>query len=629
MGAAVGAGAARAGPGLSGGVPPDAGDSDAPDEPDSTRQPDRRAAGRRAERGRRRSRRTTAARCGRARAADDDDAESGRRGRPRRRTELPPLPGEAATPGPWTSRPSCRAMPAGRPTSGSGRSCRCRPRSRMRSDAADEDEPGEPVDAPLPPDGDDAGDVFDRPPTTTSAMRTSVDLPVAEEQPSRTRDPEAGRSADRATRPAWTSRMTPDDAAGVDARMAGRPVGRMTGAVDGWRRVPGPAAEAAVPPAGGCRRSASAAGAAIPAERRRRVPAAASMSRRRVPKKRLEAGAASTTRELRAALEAILLVVDEPVAEMQLAQILEQPTERVAAMLEDISARYTAAGHGFDLRAGGGWLAALHAAGVRRLRGAVRARRAVGAADPGGAGDARGGRLQAAGDPVADLGDPRRELRRRDAYAGHPRADRGVRHRAGERRVPVPDDRRCSWRSSASTRSTSCRRWPRSCPTTWKKCSMPQADPATAERLQKVLAAAGVGSRRACEDLIFRRRVTVDGQVAKLGDKVDPATAEIHVDGAAGGHRHQAGLPGDEQAARRGLHDGRREGPHRARRLPRHVRAAGLPRRPARRRQRGPAAAHQRRRAGAQADASRRTGCAKTYLAEVAGPLPRTVGRRC
>src|SRR5919112_442556 len=60
---------------------------------------------------------------------------------------------------------------------------------------------------------------------------------------------------------------------------------------------------------------------------------------------------------------------------------------------------------------------------------------------------------------------------------------------------------------------------------------MPQADPDTAERLQKVLAAAGVGSRRACEDLIFRRRVTVNGKVAKLGDKVDPATAEIHVDG--------------------------------------------------------------------------------------------------
>jgi len=51
------------------------------------------------------------------------------------------------------------------------------------------------------------------------------------------------------------------------------------------------------------------------------------------------------------------------------------------------------------------------------------------------------------------------------------------------------------------------------------------------ERLQKVLAAAGVGSRRICEDLIVAGRVTVEGRPARLGDKVDPATAVIHVDG--------------------------------------------------------------------------------------------------
>ncbi|WP_438803784.1 SMC-Scp complex subunit ScpB [Micromonospora fiedleri] len=60
--------------------------------------------------------------------------------------------------------------------------------------------------------------------------------------------------------------------------------------------------------------------------------------------------------ELRGALEAILLVVDEPVSELTLAQVLEQPAERIGPMLDDIAAGYTAAGHGFDLRrAAGGW----------------------------------------------------------------------------------------------------------------------------------------------------------------------------------------------------------------------------------------------------------------------------------
>jgi 23S rRNA pseudouridine2605 synthase len=51
-------------------------------------------------------------------------------------------------------------------------------------------------------------------------------------------------------------------------------------------------------------------------------------------------------------------------------------------------------------------------------------------------------------------------------------------------------------------------------------------------RLQKVLAGAGVGSRRACEELIAEGRVSVDGQtVREQGMRVDPENVVIHVDG--------------------------------------------------------------------------------------------------
>lgn len=51
------------------------------------------------------------------------------------------------------------------------------------------------------------------------------------------------------------------------------------------------------------------------------------------------------------------------------------------------------------------------------------------------------------------------------------------------------------------------------------------------ERLQKVLAAAGVASRRASEALIAAGRVRVNGRVATIGEQVDAASAQIEVDG--------------------------------------------------------------------------------------------------
>jgi 23S rRNA pseudouridine2605 synthase len=51
------------------------------------------------------------------------------------------------------------------------------------------------------------------------------------------------------------------------------------------------------------------------------------------------------------------------------------------------------------------------------------------------------------------------------------------------------------------------------------------------ERLQKILAQAGYGSRRACEDFITAGRVRVNGQIASLGQKADSAIDKITVDG--------------------------------------------------------------------------------------------------
>ena len=57
------------------------------------------------------------------------------------------------------------------------------------------------------------------------------------------------------------------------------------------------------------------------------------------------------------------------------------------------------------------------------------------------------------------------------------------------------------------------------------------------ERLQKVLARVGLGSRRHCEELIADGRVDVDGEAAILGRRVDPSVDRVEVDGVPIGIR--------------------------------------------------------------------------------------------
>ena len=74
-------------------------------------------------------------------------------------------------------------------------------------------------------------------------------------------------------------------------------------------------------------------------------------------------------------------------------------------------------------------------------------------------------------------------------------------------------------------------------PPLWEQLAEQSRQLPGGERLQKVLASTGWGSRRVCEELIAEGRVTVNGEVAVLGRRVDAEHDRIEVDGAPVGVR--------------------------------------------------------------------------------------------
>ncbi len=224
--------------------------------------------------------------------------------------ELPPVPGEAETP-PTVDAPQPGEAPA--PIDPEITEVDEPP-------AADPREDGVPIDAPVPLDGTDSGLIFDT--AADDDPEDDIDLPISE-------DTDAGTDAGTDGRAG----------AGADADAHS---GSGSGAAAGSADVSGAGSGAAgvgavVPVQGRGRRDTQSLGVA--AEQRTH-----------------ELAPLDDDRGLRAALESILLVVDQPVAEMHLAQIVEQPVERVAAVLDALSAEFTTTGRGFDLRrAAGGW----------------------------------------------------------------------------------------------------------------------------------------------------------------------------------------------------------------------------------------------------------------------------------
>jgi segregation and condensation protein B len=324
--------------------------------------------------------------------------------------ELAPLPGEAEGPVTVDAPRELDDEPERDPTDlGLGAEVPLPESIEQAAEAPDADPGGDPVDAPLPADGDDAGDVFDAAADDDVGDDGEVDLPFTEVVPDADdggpadgdagadgpveddpgepgpaeADPgendadgdgdqdasgragaagepgEADAGADRWP-PAVDERLVAAQsyaAGAADAEEAFR--SGAAGVGDGPVAFVGDQSEAQAPTQGDASSIVGAVpgGGGVPAQgrdARNGQGAVGDVSTRTADG--VDLPDLLDDAELAAALEAILLVVDEPVAEMQLAQILEQPTERIATLLEDISARYTAAGHGFDLRrAAGGW----------------------------------------------------------------------------------------------------------------------------------------------------------------------------------------------------------------------------------------------------------------------------------
>ena len=169
--------------------------------------------------------------------------------------------------------------------------------------------------------------------------------------------------------------------------------------------------------------------------------AAPTPTRRRSPSTPTKDDAATDDRSRRApmlddrdhlrAIEAVILVAQDPVPPELLAQLLERSVTDIERWCHELAAGYEAEGRGFELvRVAGGYRYQTHP-DLTPVRRALPAQRPAGPPVRRGAGDAGHRRLQAADLAGPDRLDPRRRPRRRAAHAAGPRLHRRRRPRPG------------------------------------------------------------------------------------------------------------------------------------------------------------------------------------------------------
>ncbi len=141
-----------------------------------------------------------------------------------------------------------------------------------------------------------------------------------------------------------------------------------------------------------------------------------------------ERPAAGDEAQLKAILEAIVYVTDEPLSAQQMAAALGAPIDKVKRLLDEIAAEFAKPEHGLTVReVAGGYQMSTKPEHHEAVRAFVKKLTPPLKLSLPASGNSGGGRVQTAGDGPGDHGDSRRAGRGRPENSARPQADRRIR----------------------------------------------------------------------------------------------------------------------------------------------------------------------------------------------------------